>query len=992
MIKRLKLVFVAGLIFGVPVTAFYLPNPRCETQRSVFRQEWGSHQHLGIKFRSSIKIFQSSPWGDLAAEWAARNRDDSDARITVKDPGFRPSIAVQEVTESTEPISTTKVDMREVEDIWKALDEEVMAMQREAEKALLGLEKMQEDIDLLATDLGAKDENYARKMKEIESRGSQVEAELRKELVELSNDFDAYRMSSETQNQALRRESQEKQNELRAHIEDLKKNLDKQINTLQSERVQSTELKYEKDRLLQELQRIREENSQKVKEFETRVATEQITRTREREEFDTRLRQIQDEASKRLESTIQKFESEKEQIEQDYSTRLQKVSEDLRVASSNLAEAQQIIEEKQAKIDTLEQTVTDLDAWSQESWYQLNRLQDAVGLPVTPTDENDEIPSIEVLEAEALNLIDHLRMRERYFEDAIFDIQTEMQDKESEMNEKLEKLEKEYQQYRNEMDEMMRREGPDVVRKEMQARLDQMGSELEAQRECLKEEAIRAKSFMDARIGIERELETLKKEAAYVIDELENQLRAEQDARKKEAESARKALENVGDVSVQNINKVVAQGQERMRATEKELSTRVARAEKDLRLSRLSSGIFLSVAVTSALVAGLLAQGVRSVTTKDAMKAKDASKAIEQVVKSPKIGQKSPFSFQLSPEDKATSSVIPKFGSDEEGSEIDKSSNKGFYNGVKEKGPGPSNDKAKNVSPHEPLSLTKKESSEIEQVTIRDETKPRTYFAIKEDGEASKQDNMVPESSASVPNADETKPRTYFEIKNGEAPPENKAEQQQQSQSSPSPSADTKAVTASENDGKVSKSYLAIKESGESRPQDRVDQVPTPTTEQGGLGRPRKVFAIKEEGMASQDGSEPSKVESKKAKPGEEEEGRSLQSGMETRTYLAIKDGKESIFKGKKDKSTVQTKESRPKVTVDDDTPLIDWDTLTYKWLDEVENIRSNGANSRLNPAAPKDTVKEAETETDEALDNPLLQQALAPASADDPFGQERSD
>eukprot|EP00977_Amphora_coffeiformis_P005478 scaffold1168_cov167-Amphora_coffeaeformis.AAC.11 len=913
MMKEVSLVAMASLLVGVQVCAFYQPNHSYAIQRLAFRQQHVIH-HCGMQFRSFTRVFQTSSWGDLAAEWAARNRDDSDPRIMVKNPSPRPSIAVQEVAVSPEP-------MEEVDDIWKAIDEEVMAMQREAEQALLGLEKMQEDIDVLATDLVTKDENYVQQIKEIKSRGSQVEAELRQRLATLSNDFDAYRTSSEAQSQALRREAEAKQNELRVQIEGLKRNLNEYISTLQSERLQSAELRNEKDRLLQDLQRAREDNAQKLKELEARLGVEQNIRTRERQEFDTRLKQIKDEASTRLESTIQKFQSEKQEIERDYSTRLQKVSEDLRVASANLADAQKIIEEKQARVDTLDSTVTNLDDWIQESWYQLNRLQDAVGLPVTPTDENDEIPGVEVLEAEALNLIDHLRMRERYFEDAIFDIQTEMQDKESEMSEKLEKLEKEYNQYRNDMDEMMRREGPEVVRKEMQAKLDLVGSELETQRNLLNEEAVRAKSFMDARVGVERELEALKKEASYVIDELESQLRAEQEARKKEAESAKKAIEDVEDVSIQSINKVVAQGKERMRATEKELSTRVARAEKDLRFSRLASGIFLSVAVTSALVAGLLAQGVGSDTANDATKTEDTSKVFEQVADSPKVDQKSPFSFQFRPEDKVvTSSTLPKFGSEEKDSEIDTSPKKDFYYAIQEKGVGLSGDKTESSgSPPAPSPLAKAKSLAA---------------------------------------------------------------------SAPSPSLDTKAAPVSENDGATPRTYLAIKEPGKVPTQDRKEQTLAPTTSEGVEGRPQTFFAIKEEGVVPLDRSEPSKVESTTPNPSQDAEGRPLQSGTEPRTYLAIKDGAE-----KKDKNKAPQKEapSRPKVTVDDDTPLIDWEKLTYKWLDEVENIRSNGASSRVNPAAPKDATKEAKTGVDEALNNPLLQQALAPASANDPFGRTTS-
>ena len=959
----------------------------------------------------------------MAAEWAARNRDDSDgihtragegmAQTSLVAPHSTSTTTMNGQDHSTAAIDSIVAEVEQAENIWKELDLEIMEIQREAAEALSGLEHMQEEIETIGAELRAKDENYIEQIREMEARGNRLEADLRQQLSSLSSEFESYRMRTENERREFLQEANAKQSELRSQITGLQQSLQDRAAQLEQEKLQSAHLRNEKIGLDEELRRQRDEAAARFKKWEERVLAEQSKNAAERAEFQNRLQEIQEEASRRIESSIQKVQLEKQQLEKDYASRLEQVSKDLRTASENLAEAQKIIEDKQRYIETLEPAITNLDEWAHESWLQLNRLQDAVGLPVTPLDENGEIPGVETLEAEAGVLIEHLRSRERSFEDAIFDIQTEMQTKEEDMKEQLTNLEQEYDEYRRDMAKTLdeSRGNIELVKKEMQTKLDTMETELQKQRAIVGQESERARAFMTAREGVEKELNDLKKEASYVIDELENQLKREKEARRLEAEKAKEALEKVGEISVQNINRVVAQGRDRIEATEKELSTQVAQTQQELRLSRFASGIFLSVAVTAIVVAGINFQGSRSGVDMGSSKLKPTAN-IEQtntdkksLLGSNKVEDQSALLMKaVQPQSpKELLPTKPSVSSFKNDFTIDTSSSRDFFYAIKEDDSKSKNEKIESSSPGDTASVDK--TGRASEAKLPEVEKPTTSVSYV--GELVSKDNSGTKQTVA-------KGEAQIEAK-GEAKTETMAETQTKPTAAPVPSPD-----ASTGDRK--RSIFAIKEEGAESPSDlaksEVSDAPVqnkdtnePAQAKDAL-KTKSYFAIKEDETDNTIQIAPNKPPS--SNTGQIQ---SLSDGK-PRTYLAIKEdtvvtssekpfkGFFSIFSSKDsapqpspsipDEALSSNMESNMKdkptsATADDDTPLIDWEGFTYRWLEEVDNIQSGYAKSRNLPSlTPPETTDEPKQGTD-PLNNPLLQQALAPSSSEDPFGSKPS-
>lgn len=959
---------------------------RC--RRHFFQQQVSTQP----SFSTTQRLFQSpTSWEDLAEEWKARNRDDDNTsvsalqtrQVAAPNPfGIAPvSVSSAPTQELAQPTTTTVGLEKDIMEAWKEFDQEIMTMQREATEAMEGLERMEAEMDHVAAELRVKDENYVLQIRDIQSRGDSVAADLRHELDTLSKEFDAYRIRTETQRQSFHRDAESKQQELRSQIDSLQDKLQDQIKQLELQRTQSANLQKEKMRLDEDLQRQCDETAASIKEWEARVRDIENIRARERQDFQTRLQEIQDEASRRLESTMQQFASEKQQIERDYTNRLQKVSEDLRTTSAKLAEAQKIIDEKQKYIATLEPAVTNLDDWTQESWFQLNRLQDAVGLPVTPLNEKGEIPGVETLEREAQNLIEHLRTRERYFEDAIFDIQTEMQNKDREMKQELSQLENEYDEYQQDMTRNLddSREGAALAKLKMQEKLDELGAELEIQRSLFQEETQRAKEFMEAKDVVNLELKELKKEASYVIDELENQLAFEQDARRKESEKAKEALERVGEESMENINKVIAQGRVRFQAKEDELSTRVFETEKELRLSKLTSSIFLSVAITSVAVAGLSIQSMRSDAAKNPSAPKTANAAIEQT------NQR--FSIQ---ENKKVSSP-PKFSLPSE-----------VWSPVR-----PRRKEATLLKPIETVAQSKESqmqpngnaptepSAAVEKENkIDTSTRKNFFYAIKEDGTEPPKEDFAPTPPNSVSIQEELKPSATIDGSTASLPEVN-----------------LRKVFGIQGEETGSSNDLTNIQISQKREQSAASQeeasTPPPTKTRAAFptsdAKGKTYFAIKEEvvGPSLEKADEGEKASSNLAKePVEPVKSPDIPPGP-SRAYFAIKE--EGMIRGQAVRQmapanpepradTFTSKEtaepSRSLSTVDDGDQMIDWETLTNRWLEEVKDIQSGNAQARKLPSLdPPDTMKTTKTGT-EILDNTLLQQALAPPTPNDPFGR----
>lgn len=1053
MMKQLNVstaIFASLLLVSVGVDAFQV------LRDSPIRRRKQRGFASSASALSTPRFQTATSWEGLAAEWKARNRDDEFSAASLQTQAGADPLTVTTATSAApssilpQPIMAAPIaatpkhvdDISTAQDIWDDMDTEIQAMQYEADNALAGLELMEQEMNALASELRAKDDNYLQQIRDMTRRGDKVEADLQQELDVLSRDFEAYRVNTEQQRQALARDAESNQAALRSQMNDLQTKLQTQMAELQREQTQSAELQKERERLNEELQRQRDETVAQIQAWQARVQTEQDMRERERKEFQTRLQQIQEDASRRIESTIQQVSSEKAQIERDYSSRLSKVSDDLRIASENLAQAQKIMDEKQKYIDTLEPAVSNLDDWAQESWFQLTRLQDAVGLPVTPLDATGEIPGVETLEAEAQNLIQHLRTRERYFEDAIFDIQTEMQNKKKEMKEQLSQLEKEYQEYREDMRKNLdqSREGAALARRQMQKKLDDIGNELQEQRSYLQEETQRAKAFMSAKIDVEKELEELKKEASIVIDGLENRLELEKHARRKESEQAMEALEKEGKMSMKNMNRILAQGKARMQRMEKEFANRVSRTEKELKLSKLTSGMFASVALTSIAVTGLVI--MRSNSAKDPPAPKTES-IIEQLketteqqknekipnpphfflprevvtpfrpktmesplgrpAKAPPQNAKTPNTAKLSAE--APASI------EEDENKIDTSPNKNFFYAIKEEDGVPATSsqgeptasgapdtptaassrinsrtifgikgeetELSKVEPTDPT-LQRGEKSKTDQVAPSPSTRP--IFAIKEEGSQSPQDvsnapasrrgeeSKVGQESPSIPLAPDPMGRTIFAIKEGGSE-SNEALNTPTSWREHEPRAGQEAPRTPSSPGPQERTYLAIKEDvvrlpAQTSPAEPIKSPETPSVPS------RTYFAIKEEGMQL------SHEETAKGFP-------NVFSGPSKSPAAPVETQVDATIPAKTEDSL------KPNSSSDDDA-RIDWDRLTNKWLDEISDIQSRNARAIFQPTklpnAPRNFGQGTQT-----LDNPLLQQALAPPSPNDPFGRTAS-
>jgi hypothetical protein len=207
-----------------------------------------------------------------------------------------------------------------------------------------------------------------------------------------------------------------------------------------------------------------------------------------------------------------------------------------------------------------------------------------------------------------------LRSKERYFEDAVYDLHQEMQEKEVSLRSQQGELEREYDVYRREMSQKLEdsRDGAAAVEGELQGRIEALGADLEKQRSDLKKESRKAADFMRVRMGVETELAELKQEASYVIDGLEDQLEAEQNNRRNEAQRAKEVLQEFQERANQEKNKLISQGRERIRYMDKELGSRIAETEEDLRVSKRATTTFISVAATSIAAAVFVVQSMRT--------------------------------------------------------------------------------------------------------------------------------------------------------------------------------------------------------------------------------------------------------------------------------------------------------------------------------------------------------------------------------------------
>lgn len=868
-------------------------------------------------WRASAQMFQTS-WEDLAAEWAAMNSEQTPERSPSSQVSFSqgvvtnisPVMVETETPDSPEDLkdANLSVEIQGIEEMWDKIDKEILQMQQDAREALSGLEDMEKEFEVLTTEMRDKDDNYVRQIRDMETRGNQLENDLRKQLECLLKEYDEFRSKSEEQQQIFKQEAEKKQNALRAQVDTLQADLYKKKTQLQLEQSQLVQVKAEKTRVDKELQNFRDDVTMKMKELENRLQDENEARERERTDFETRLRDLQEEATQRLDASIQKAKDEKEMLERAYTGRLENLSEELKTATANLAEAQKIVDEKQKYIERLEPAVSNLDEWIQESWLQFNRIQDAVGLPVTALGEGGQIPGVETLETEAQNLIEHLRSRERYFEDAIYDIQKEMLDKEHEAKENLRNLEQEYEQYRLDKVQELEDSRQDAasIKREMELQLTAMEDEY-------KKESERAEALKRARQTIESDMDQLKKEAAYVIDQLEKQLKYEKEARQEESEKAEKALDKVGDLSVEKIQKVIEQGRERLEATEKRLSTKIAQSEKELRRSKLTSSVFVSVALTSLVVSGMIMQGIQSDSGQNSVYGKQSVAVVEQL----KETRKSPPFFQLNrPSQSARNKEI----------QVDTSTDKKFYYAIKEReGTAGGNDETGQkaaTSSKGDKSTTSQDSPSTPSPSA--DAKESAALPLKESIAGKTEKDSSSKEKLAAKSKAEPEPRPVFAIK----------------------------AEASKN-VEVEKSGKSLQTSGSASDKGKVSQVPGPATSDGKV---RTYLAIKEETMLETPPQAPAPAQTPNA----------------VKSYLAIKEEGMVIYP--KLPTNANTEAAMP-------SPELPTVSRSEGAARPVFAIKEGGITDEMSDTQSSSSPKKLGKESDNSLNNPLLQQALAPAA-----------